>query len=106
MSKITKKMVKEFISDYDTKDYEYIMSSCLESIKEFNWDYDLLEDNDIDTFKKFKNYMKKNGNEFLTLDEDDLQNFNDIDEVFEDLNSGLEINYRAVEYIEENLLED
>jgi hypothetical protein len=106
MSKITKKMVKEFISDYDRKDYDYIRLSCLESIKEFNWDYDLLEDNDIDTFKKFKNYMKKNGNEFLTLDEDDLQNFNDIDEVFEDLNSGLEINYRAVEYIEENLLED
>jgi len=106
MSKITKKMVKEFISDYDSKDYEYIMSSCTYSMKEYDSDLDLMEENDFDSIEKLKDYMIQNNGWFQTIDEDYLEDWNDIDEVFEYLNSGLEINYRAVEYIEENLLED
>ena len=107
MSKITKKMVKEFISDYDTNDYEYIVSSCQESMKEYDRDFTELEDSEVDSIKKLKDFMSSNGViEFHTIEEDDLENWNNIDEVFEYLNYGLEINYKAIEYIEENLLED
>jgi len=103
MSKITKKMVKEFISDYYEKDYEYIMSSCIYGMKEYDSDLDLMEENDFDSIEKLKNYMTQHNGGFQTIDEDYLEDWNDIDEVFEYLNSGLEINHKSIKYLEKKL---